>query len=344
MSKKVAGLGRTTAKILYFVFKGVPWKTAAWLAQRDAPIAQSYKGVRPCSLESYWSAACSWQDLVTANGVGASKALGLRFGSSPVVSAGYNTFISLAERGWRFSEQEDGSIVAENEDLRLNLCTAEECDMLREIFLDGCYNLILPGKWTVLDIGGNVGMAALYFAGLRWVESVVSYEPFQPTAAAFRQNLELNKERASKITLINQGVGEKQEELEVGYAPELRGSMSLTGVGSWRAKNVLLSSVETIELVAADYAARAAAGFGKDVQLLAKIDCEGSEYGVMRRLKDTDSIRLFSAFLIEWHGRGPTEITQLLNSEGFAVREQALSLDIDRLGLICAVRLPTAPA
>jgi len=58
-------------------------------------------------------------------------------------------------------------------------------------------------------------------------------------------------------------------------------------------------------------------------------------------MKVTGSLKHFSVFLIEWHGHGPSEITELLVSEGFAVREQPVwPLDINRLGLICAVRLP----
>lgn len=336
----MGSLGRTAAKALFFASKGVRFSTAGWLATRDAPIANSYTGVDPHSLESYWNVAGSWQDLAASDGVAASKALGLTFGDNPLVSAGYKAFVLLSQRGWRFSEIDDRSILAETDNLKLNICTVEECNMLKEIFVDECYSLKLPGTWSVLDVGGNVGMAALYFAGLPWVESVVSFEPFKPTATAFIKNLEMNRGLRGKITLVNKGVGEKSCNIEAAYSSELRGSMSLGGVGSWCGLHKPSDSLELVELVAAESAAKAACRSEKSWRLLAKIDCEGSEYGILRRLKETNTLRLFSAFLIEWHGEGPQELTGILKREGFAVREQAFAADTKVLGLISAVRLP----
>jgi FkbM family methyltransferase len=342
MKKRLKQRARVIAKALYFISKGISWKTAAWLAVRDAPVATNYAGVPLEYLRSFWKAAGSWQDLSIEHGICASKALSVPFDGNPILLAGYTTFFALAKKGWRFNLLSEGVVLAECDDLRLRLCTVEECEMLKEIFLDDCYRLLLPGRWRVIDIGGNVGMAAHYFAGLPWVESVLSYEPFRPTADAFRQNLALNARCAAKISLFNKGVGARAGTMRVGYSPELRGSMSLTGVGTWRASEFAAESVETIELVAAETAVDVTLQQNDGSCLLAKIDCEGSEYAIIRRFAETGALTLFSAFLIEWHGQGPDEITHLLSSNGFAVREQPLSEDRKLLGLIYAVRLPSS--
>ena len=70
----------------------------------------------------------------------------------------------------------------QNDTWRVRLTTAEQVNMAQEVFVDGCYDFRLAGTWTVLDIGANIGLASLFFAAQPWVESVLAFEPFAPTA------------------------------------------------------------------------------------------------------------------------------------------------------------------
>ena len=211
--------------------------------------------------------------------------------------------------------------------------------MIAEIFLAGCYDLRLPGDWHVVDIGANVGMAALFFANQPWVQRVISFEPFAPTADAFEGNVRQNPSLAPKITLVRKGLDESAKTLTVDYHSELRGSMSLTGIGAWRGNLTASAQKVTIDVgkasaeLAPIFAARGAC------RLLGKVDCEGSEYGIFRDLEVSGALREFSAFVIEWHGSGPDEIVTLLQRRNFAVHVMPISPDQHTLGLIYATRL-----
>ncbi|HND62613.1 MAG TPA: FkbM family methyltransferase [Opitutaceae bacterium] len=332
-------LVRTLGKFGWFALQG--HALAWWLARHDAPFRQSYRGCRREALAAAWRADPTWADVVAAQGRVTSRSLGLEFLGDDAVSRGYATWLALAPRGWTF-RRTDGGLEAKRGELTLALETAEEEEMIREIYLDGCYDLRLPGRWQVVDIGANVGMAALFFAGQPGVDRVVSFEPFGPTADAFARNVARNPALAAKIALRRVGLGEAPGRLEVPYQPDLRGSMSIAGVGDWRGTAAAAGQTVAIDVERASAALAEILAQPPAVRLLAKVDCEGSEYAILRDLASTGGLARFSAFVIEWHGRGPDELTAMLQAAGFALRVQPLSADPRALGLIYATRLPAS--
>lgn len=333
---------RQLGKTALFLGRGLGPGLARWLAQHDAPVGQDYRAVPPAALAGAFRADPSWADIEARDGMVRSRALDLAFtGEEDLAVRGYATWRALGRLGWRFERTAvPGALRARHGPRALNITTAEECEMIREIHLDPCcYDLRLPGSWDVVDIGANVGMAALFFAGQDWCRSVTSFEPFAPTAEAFAANLALNPALAGKITLVPTALGETDATLEVDYRPELRGSMSLTGVGAWREAGAVPPQRVAIRVVRASLGLSPVFGARAGRPLLGKIDCEGSEYGIFRELEASGALAHFSAFVIEWHGRGPDEILSILLRHQFTTHVSPLSADHRTLGLIYATRL-----
>jgi FkbM family methyltransferase len=340
-SPRPFSLFRAFGKFAYFLARGHKPARACWLARHDAPRAVGSQRVEIPALVAAYRADPSWADLQFNHGRVESKTLGIAFHGDSPASRGYAIWLALARRGWAFSMTPAGGLIARHGELSLALGTDEETEMIREIHLDSCYDLHLPGRTHVIDIGGNVGMSALWFAQLPEVEQVTAFEPFAPTAAAFKANLGLNPQFASRVTLVAKALGEADTTLRIDYVPELRGSMSVVGLGAWRGETRPTTQSLDIDVV------RAAPVLGPlieaarrvDAQLLIKIDCEGSEYAILRDLDAAGLIPAFSAFIIEWHGQGPGELVATLQRHHFAVKITPFSEDRQTLGLIHAVRL-----
>jgi FkbM family methyltransferase len=334
---------RRLGKYLLFLSRGLGPTAAGWLARHDAPVGQDYRGIPLPALDGAFRADPSWADVEARDGEIRSRALGLTFGHArDLVTHGYGSWLALSHLGWRFARNPTpGGLQARHAALTLNLATTEDCEMVREIHLmPRCYDLRLAGSWDVVDIGGNVGMAALFFAAQPWCARVFSYEPFGMTAAAFRENVALNPDLMGKIALQEVGLGESEADLEVDYDPQLKGSMSVAGLGAWRGPSATATGKVSIKI---ERASTALAGILSGPRpVLAKIDCEGSEYGILRDLSASDLLRRFSALIIEWHGAGPEELVALLLGHGFAVQVTPLAEDQRTLGLLHATRLPPA--
>jgi FkbM family methyltransferase len=332
-------LFRQLAKAAWFVTRGSGPAHAWWLAKHDALKNQDYRGVSLQALAAAYRADPSWVDLIAANGRICSRTLNLEFQTDDQVSRGYLIWIALAKLGWRFSRLPSANLLAQRESLSIHVTTDEERDMITEIFLAGCYDLRLPGTWQVVDVGANVGMAALFFASQPWVQRVVSFEPFAPTADAFEANVRLNPHLAPKISLVRKGLDETDKNLTVDYHRNLRGSMSLAGLGAWRGSPAASAEKVAIDVRRASAELAPILASLSEGRLLGKVDCEGSEYGIFRDLEASGAIGKFSAFVVEWHGAGPDEIAALLQRNHFAVQVLPTSPDQRTLGLIYAVRL-----
>ena len=111
----------------------------------------------------------------------------------------------------RFSPPKDGEVL--NFRLRNGQRLALKSEtrfLLNEIYLDRVYDL--PGvdysKCTkVLDLGGNVGLFALYVASRNARAEIYSFEPSSENLSLLRRNLEANPEHARRIKVLPFAVG-----------------------------------------------------------------------------------------------------------------------------------------
>lgn len=260
------------------------------------------------------------------------------------ILGGYHDAASLAAAGALFSDpgdaqedgQEDGQgqVRVEVGGLHFVVQTAEELYILNEIFVNGIYNLRSDGQVVVWDIGMNVGLASLYFASRPEVVQVVSYEPFAPTYRQALKNIGLNPEAGRKITPFNFGVGDSERSVRVAYRYDIKGSVGINGLPEDAGDHGATQERLDIKPAAAVLEEITAAHPGREI--VAKVDCEGAEYEIIRNLADARRLTQIQAFVIEWHAHGPDEIVGLLADAGFTT--VSLLPQSTGTGMIYAVR------
>lgn len=323
----------------WFLATGHSPRKAFWLARHDAPTGVSYRQIPWAWLRAAKESGGTWEDLVISGGSLRSRALGLDCAASPLLQGlGFGELREAKALGWSF-QAEGPAILAQGHGVTLRLEIAEEVHLLHEIFVQDCYGLAVPGRWRVLDIGGNAGFAALSFAVRPEVSEVLSFEPFGPTAEAYRRNLLLNPALGPKIQLRPVGLSDQDGEVTADYVPELRGSMSTAGLGQWREASDVRSVPVTLRLRRASEELRAWIGQSSD-PIFAKVDCEGAEYQILPELAAAGLLTRLKVLIIEWHGDRHEELVKLLTEAGYSVRITPLSTDRKVLGLLLAHRLP----
>ncbi len=333
---------RVVGKFLLFTRRGHSPATAGWLAVRDATITNDYRRIPHSELEAAWSAVGAWPDLQCTNGSVRSLTIGLNFLGNDLLTRNYTPLLALTTLGFKVRRVEAGLEIS-NSKLTLCLSTDEEVNMAHEIFVQHCYDLNLPGSWCVLDIGANVGIASLYFAAQPWVKRVFAFEPFAPTAACCKANLNLNPNLAPKVRLETIGLSDRNTELETDYHRDLCGSMTLTGLGEWRGSPAVTGVKVSLEIRnVADVLARLSPEF-HDCSVVAKIDCEGSEYAIIAELGRTGLLTMLDVIVMEWHGARVAELVEPLRTAGFGMLLRPL-VDDGRLGLLVAWRHGPSPA
>jgi FkbM family methyltransferase len=147
---------------------------------------------------------------------------------------------------------------------------------LREVFDEGDYAIDLPGEpAVVLDLGGNIGAASVYFA-TRWPRArIVVVEP-DPNAFA---RLVQNVRGFPRIEALQLAVAERDGEVTL-YRPA-QWTLTNSVVPTAGASPVQVRSASLDSLIE---------GFCGGVVDLVKIDVEGAEYAVLRASTARDRI------------------------------------------------------
>jgi FkbM family methyltransferase len=147
--------------------------------------------------------------------------------------------------------------------------------MFDEIFRRGMYQLPVGFcPQTIVDIGGNIGLASLYFALAFKNSTVHVFEPVPGNLEILKQNIEAN--RISNIIIHSYGLGKKDETMRfslpeaggfAGYSSEVKGDRSSIEVDIRDVRSVF----DELGLHHID---------------LLKIDCEGAEVDLLHVLSD----------------------------------------------------------
>jgi len=253
----------------------------------------------------------------------------------------FDPLLGLATAGAALEQTGDGSFVVTLGNLRLALETPQDILTAKEILVDGCYNFQLPNHCAVLDIGMNVGIASLWFALKNEVEVVYGYELFDPTYRQAERNLELNGSLQKKVHMFNYGVGFPSRTMNLPYSYELKGSIGINGIEQEAASIFRTDNLEAqmIEVRIEDCARVIGEVRNQNPgrELVVKMDCEGSEYEIMDRLDRQGLVREAILYMIEWHKRGPGQISKILQRHGFTV--MSLNPMSNYVGMIYASRV-----
>jgi len=224
----------------------------------------------------------------------------------------------------------NGEWICHIEDLEFSINSTEELLILKEVFINGIYNVSINHPFIFVDIGMNVGITSLFFAKNIECKKVVAFEPFQPTLLFARKNLEKN-DVAQKIQINEVGLGYPPRTLSINYSEEFKGSVGINGVASYlkgkkdmrEEKLTIMDVFEALNSIV-------------DERIVLKIDCEGSEYEILQRLNETDLLSRFDIIMIEWHIKGPCSLRKILLDNNFKV----LSMDEhnSNIGMLYAFR------
>ena len=189
-------------------------------------------------------------------------------------------------------------------------CRIEESRPFVEIFALGEYDI--PGfGWeslhSVLDIGASVGAAALWFAQRAPLAHIVAVEPSAAAGQQLRQNITMNQ-LEERVEVVSAAVG---AESGVGFLRTAGGpAVSGTIVASAEESDERVSVISLGDLLQRTHRE------GFDVL---KMDCEGSEFDIVRSAKPS-LLRRFGTIVGEYHGgegRRVEELTELLLAAGF---------------------------
>ncbi len=211
-------------------------------------------------------------------------------------------------------------------DVTIVVDSKDDLQVIDEIFVHNTYNVIPIRNCIVIDVGMNIGAASLFFASKAWCTKVYAFEPFPDTFDRALSIFELNKEIGTKIVPNNFGLSGADDELEVKFEPGHAISTSVRGRDSGNTRKIVLKDAAVIFRDIIDEASRDGCG------VVAKIDCEGSEFPIFSRLGEAGLFSRIDAFVIEWHkwwshDTSVDDLLRPLRENGFVVMDHTVPSD-----------------
>ena len=215
----------------------------------------------------------------------------------------FSHFNDLRLKGAEITRTAEGAIV-KFQGVRLRIKKREEWQVIQEILIYNDYNFNTRRDVCVIDVGMNIGLASLHFAGKSSVQKVYSFEPFEAPFRRALDNFSLNADLQAKLNPRNFGLGGKTEELSVMYDEESSLSGSVRGRHEGQPTTIAIRNASEVfrEILAE---ARA-----NDWDVVAKVDCEGSEFPIFDVLDNDGLLPQVRIFMIEWHKWWSAEKTQ----------------------------------
>lgn len=223
--------------------------------------------------------------------------------------------------------------------------------VVEEVFVERQYareGFAIGEADTVLDVGANVGIFALWAAPQAPGGRIVSIEPIPDLAACLDASLRENS--IHNVSLVRKALGAPDRTIELSYYPGFniishrsdfrrpayaRAKMYLKNFRTWsRPQRVRAECVSICQLL--DDHAVERVNF-------AKIDCEGGEYEILRGMRPHDW-RRFEHLVIEFHeyheDQSHHEIVQILRDNDFdvSVEKDLITYRLMRFGTIWARR------
>lgn len=229
---------------------------------------------------------------------------------------------------------EEGKLYFIFDAFKVQILSSNELFIIKEIFFNQCYNLILPAQeqYNVIDIGMNVGLASLFFANQKNIHQIFSFEPFEQSFKQAENNFRANPMLSTRIKSFNVGLGKGERVEKLYFDPFASGTSGKALGQSARASHVLEQSVIIKDSYKTITSLLNTAG---KYPYVLKVDCEGGEYEIMESLFDAGFPEEIIAILLEWHGSMPANFEQRILEAGFKMVSTRLKLNT---GLIYAIR------
>jgi FkbM family methyltransferase len=207
--------------------------------------------------------------------------------------------------------------------------------MVEEIWAKQCYLppgfQFRPGQ-SIVDVGANIGVFAVWAATLNPQGRVFSVEPSPRMFRFLRDNVSRNK--LNNLTILQAAcAGKRGQTVMYSRGSEVMNTLyTRDNYGSTFSPSI---SIKAVTL--ADVFER----FGIDTCDLLKLDCEGAEYEILFQSKK-ETLRRIANITMEYHlglnDHTPGELAGFLESHGFSV-QWSPPLDVES-GYLSATRPP----
>lgn len=235
------------------------------------------------------------------------------------------------KKGYTLTIEKDGYLVASDQ-LRILGKSANTVWTAASVLCDEEYYFSAPSEnFVVIDIGLNIGIAALYFAQMKAITHIYGYEPFLDSFKQAQLNLTNNSKLKRKISIYNVGLGKADTIKTLHFNSALPGSMStyfdrFSDTGDLETI-VLKNAAEVLKPIFEKHRER----------ILLKIDCEGGEVDILPSLYDVGLLEKVAVIIMEWHFVKPDLYVKMLNELGFFVFNNHEQVDYQ--GIIRAINV-----
>lgn len=213
--------------------------------------------------------------------------------------------------------------VIQIKDQQIFVESAEDIFIIQEVYVDRDYAFNGKGDFVILDIGCNIGIASIFFSQMENVSTIYGFEPVKHTYEQAKRNCTQNILSKHKVNLFNYGLSDRDEILEFSFDKNNKGK---TGIRTSQDHSGKITENVEVELKDVSLVLKSYLSIHQSAKIVLKIDCEGGEYKIFRRLDECNLISSVFMFLIEWHDEGSEDLEALLVRNGFIVNNRNLSI------------------
>lgn len=195
----------------------------------------------------------------------------------------------------------DGVMTAYFDGLKFSLKTLSDHMVMEGIFLGDFWHFAPPQGAVVFDIGMNVGISTLFFAGLESVKKVIGVEPFLKSYECALDNIALNDNNiTSKIRTYNVGLGDEGKTISAMYDETYTTNLR-TDEKEFDAHGPLIKVTNIQIRNASEFISNVISRLNLTGPFVLKINCEGAEYGILESLDKSGLIKKIKIMMIATH-------------------------------------------
>lgn len=258
--------------------------------------------------------------------------------SPPFFSQRIAEFRHLHNNGADIRIEADRAVVT-IDGVSFNARNPDDMNFVGEVFHRHTYNFLHGREACVIDVGMNLGFVSLSLARKAYVKEVHAFEPFKATYDRALANIALNPALTSKITTYNFGLADADQEITL-----LAGEDANSGSNSVRGASEGTPTTIQVRDAAQVLAPIIRGARSRGLDVIVKIDCEGSEFEIFDALAAAGLWPEIMAVMVEWHcvvdGKTQKDLIEILFKAGFS----AIDLSPPRgNGFFYAVRTHAGP-